>query len=683
MPTVSQVPITGVTISDVAEWVGIDGYNSPDVCQAGILETVQTSGGHTTISFSAWVEWYPASADIISASSFQVNPGDTIEVTVETTGAGATKATCILDDETTGQIYDTSLTAPSGTKLQGNCAEVVVETPELISGSQVSQPLLTDFLNSPVVFQGVSATYSNGLAASLSSAQSIGMWTDNVPGSNGSVQEAYGSIQPTSDSVTATEDNYWGGSASTSNLGPTLTAIVDSPSSGDLNAGKTVTITLDWNEAATVANGTPTLSLNDGGTATYSGSSGDDLNFSYSVLAGQNTSELVVSSINLNGATITDGSGNNANLSLTGLTQSGPQIHTTGPTVASILAATDTGSLEVNGGHLVTVTMNLSEVVTVTGTPTLQLNDNEVAVYAGGSGTDALTFAYVVQTGDNTPDLQVTGLNLPNGASIVDGAGNSLSNSVTGDLGIEVNATAAASVQQEINGLYVALYGVAATGPGVTYWINQALAHDSSETLASADSTAPIPLTDAQFIGEQFVETQATYFQSEYGSLTDAQFVQALYSNIGGSSISNTVDLNYWSGQLQAAEATLGDADNGLLARASVIGQFVHDLISNNLYPFGANAAENAAYFGLSASDYAAVVADQQSCLDKIAVSQSYAQNATATGPGSILNYTTEFGPAWTAAQTILADVTANPVTASTAIVGINNAVAHQDLALM
>ncbi len=229
----------------------------------------------------------------------------------------------------------------------------------------------------------------------------------------------------------------------------------------------------------------------------------------------------------------------------------------------------------------------------------------------------------------------------------------------------------------------MALYGVAATGPGVTYWINQALAHDSSETLASADSTAPIPLTDAQFIGEQFVETQATYFQSEYGSLTDAQFVQALYSNIGGSSISNTVDLNYWSGQLQAAEATLGDADNGLLARASVIGQFVHDLISNNLYPFGANAAENAAYFGLSASDYAAVVADQQSCLDKIAVSQSYAQNATATGPGSILNYTTESGPAWTAAQTILADVTANPVTASTAIVGINNAVAHQDLALM
>ena len=104
VPTVAQVPINGVTISDVAEWVGIDGYQSADVCQAGILETVQTSAhGQVTISFSAFVEWYPAAADIIPASSFQVNPGDTILVTVETNGAGATTATFVLDDETTQQ----------------------------------------------------------------------------------------------------------------------------------------------------------------------------------------------------------------------------------------------------------------------------------------------------------------------------------------------------------------------------------------------------------------------------------------------------------------------------------------------------------------------------------------------------------------------------------------------------
>ena len=45
----------------------------------------------------------------------------------------------------------------------------------------------------------------------------------------------------------------------------------------------------------TVAGGTPTLTLNDGGTATYAGGSGTNaLTFSYTVAAGQNTSGLAV-----------------------------------------------------------------------------------------------------------------------------------------------------------------------------------------------------------------------------------------------------------------------------------------------------------------------------------------------------------------------------------------------------
>jgi Peptidase A4 family len=153
---------------------------------------------------------FAAAANMIRASSFQVNPGNTIKVTVETTGAGATEATFIFDDITTGKTYDTSLTAPAGTHLQGNSAEVVVETPEWTIGNHESQPLLSAFLNPPVVFQDASASFQGGSAASLSSAQSIGVWTDDVPGSYGSyVQEAYGSIQPACDSVTVTENDYW------------------------------------------------------------------------------------------------------------------------------------------------------------------------------------------------------------------------------------------------------------------------------------------------------------------------------------------------------------------------------------------------------------------------------------------------------------------------------------------
>ena len=212
VPNVTQVPIKGITISDVSEWVGIDGVGSADICQAGVTEIVLGSAnGPKTIECQAFAEWYPAAGTLIPLSSFQVNPGDTIKVRVETSGAGATQALFIFDDKTTHQIYETSLTAPQGTSLQGNSAEVIVETPELINSSnQVIQPLLSDLLYLPIVFQDVSAIYSNGLAASLSSAQSIGMWTNDVPGSDGSyVQEAYGSIWPAFSAVTVTEDHYW------------------------------------------------------------------------------------------------------------------------------------------------------------------------------------------------------------------------------------------------------------------------------------------------------------------------------------------------------------------------------------------------------------------------------------------------------------------------------------------
>ena len=56
-------------------------------------------------------------------------------------------------------------------------------------------------------------------------------------------------------------------------------------------------------EAVTVntAGGTPTLTLNDGGTATYTGGSGTSaLTFSYTVAAGQNTADLAVTAVNVN-----------------------------------------------------------------------------------------------------------------------------------------------------------------------------------------------------------------------------------------------------------------------------------------------------------------------------------------------------------------------------------------------
>ena len=129
------------------------------------------------------------------------------------------------------------------------------------------------------------------------------------------------------------------------------------------------------------------------------------------MLAGQNTPDLKVSTVNLNGATLQDGAGNAANLSISGLTQGSPQIDTTTPTISSLVESPSSGDLD--AGKTVTLTMNLTEAVTVAGgTPTLTLNDGGTATYSGGSGTSALTFSYTVGAGQNTAALTATAVNL-------------------------------------------------------------------------------------------------------------------------------------------------------------------------------------------------------------------------------------------------------------------------------
>ena len=173
--------------------------------------------------------------------------------------------------------------------------------------------------------------------------------------------------------------------------GPAVTSVVTSPSTGDLNAGNTVTLTLNLSEVATVTGGTPTLTLNDGGSATYTGGSGTSaLTFSYTVASGQNTASLAATAVNLNGATMQDSGGNAAYLLLNAVTQTGPQIDTNTPAVVSVVESPSTGHL--NTGSTVTLTLNMSEAVTVNtsgGTPTLTLNDGGTATYTSGSGSNA------------------------------------------------------------------------------------------------------------------------------------------------------------------------------------------------------------------------------------------------------------------------------------------------------
>ncbi len=102
--------------------------------------------------------------------------------------------------------------------------------------------------------------------------------------------------------------------ATAAGAAPTLISVTASPGTGIETTGAVVTLTVTMSEAVTVTGGTPALSLNDGGSATYDAarSTGATLVFDYAVRADQSTTALAVTALNTNGAVIGDSNGNAA-----------------------------------------------------------------------------------------------------------------------------------------------------------------------------------------------------------------------------------------------------------------------------------------------------------------------------------------------------------------------------------
>jgi ribosomal protein L30E len=226
--------------------------------------------------------------------------------------------------------------------------------------------------------------------------------------------------------------------------GAIATSATASPGTGIEHAGDTVTLTLGFNGAVTVT-GTPTLTLNDGGTATYvSGSGTSALTFRTTVASTDtNTSALAITAANLpSGASIKDASGVAADLSGAVKTFSGLQIDPILPAVTQVTASPGTGIEHV--GDTVALTLGFNEAMTVSGTPTLTLNDGDSATYVSGSGTSALTFRTTVASTDTgTSALAITAANVPSGASIKDASGISadLSGAVKTFSGLQIDPT--------------------------------------------------------------------------------------------------------------------------------------------------------------------------------------------------------------------------------------------------
>jgi len=409
--TFSEAP-TALTLADVTA-IG------------GALSNLSGSGTSYTATFSA-----VAGTDINNAS-VSVTAGSWQEANGNQGAGGGTSLFTV--DTLTPAVSSISTSPSSGDENTGNIVHLMLTMNKTVSVTGTPALALND--GGTAVYQSGSGSNNLVFAYTVANGQNtsaLAVTGNNLNGSSIAITDADGNAAD----LTGADTTFPG-----LKIGATVSSVTATPSSGDLGPGKVITLAVTTSEPVTITGGTPTLSLNDGGVATYKSGSGTSvLNFSYTVGAlgsGQNTAALAVTGFNANGATIYDSGVLADTADLTGVTSfvAGPQIDTTAATVSSVVTNPATGDLA--AGQSVTLTVNFSESVVVTGSPLVSLNDGGKATYVGGSGSNALTFTYTVAAGQNTPDLTVTALSA-NGGTIKDGAGNNavLTGAVTNPAGI-------------------------------------------------------------------------------------------------------------------------------------------------------------------------------------------------------------------------------------------------------
>ena len=198
---------------------------------------------------------------------------------------------------------------------------------------------------------------------------------------------------------------------------------------------------------------------------------------------------------------------------------------TSSVTVSSVAALPGSGDLD--AGNAVTITLAMTGAATVTGIPTLTLNDDGTATYDSSKSTStSLAFDYTVGAGQNSAALGITSVNLPNGASITDSNGN--------------NANLTLPAASTFTGLEIDT-----TPPSLT--------HDSTLSL-NAEQTVAIPESSLQFD-----DNLSTHAQEIYTIVTAPQDGALLLSGSVSSSF------------------TQANIDNGLISYRETVGGATSD----------------------------------------------------------------------------------------------------------
>ena len=220
---------------------------------------------------------------------------------------------------------------------------------------------------------------------------------------------------------------------------PAVTDVTSSTPNGTYGAGATIVVQVVFSEVVTVT-GSPQFTLETGvsdAVVNYgSGTGTTTLTFTYTVAAGHSSPDLdyvATTALALSGGTIRDAAGNDGALNLPAPGTAGSLgankalvVDAVAPTVTNVTSSTADGIYGL--GAVIAVQVTFSKPVTVTGTPQLTLETgltDAVVDYAGGSGTNAITFTYTAAASHASPDLdyQSTAALAPNGGTIADSFG--------------------------------------------------------------------------------------------------------------------------------------------------------------------------------------------------------------------------------------------------------------------
>ncbi len=215
---------------------------------------------------------------------------------------------------------------------------------------------------------------------------------------------------------------------------PTIDSVTPPADGTYKNSDANLTFVVNFSEAVTKGGADDvTFAITEGAgaiQATYSSGSGSKyLSFTYNIGSGDDSDGITVNSpLVLNGdASLQDVNLNNATLTFTPPTTTGIKVDNTDPTVSSTTLPSD-GSYKADEN--IDFTLNITESVTVTGTPRLKLairSSTKYANYLSGSGGTALVFRYTVASGEDDSDgIAVTSSGELNGGTILDAAGNAL-----------------------------------------------------------------------------------------------------------------------------------------------------------------------------------------------------------------------------------------------------------------